>query len=146
MGARHPDYRRVKTHRSYTTAELASHCDVHVNTVRSWRRDGLQPVDDKRPVLFTGAAVRAFLKARRTDAKQPTGPGRIYCLPCRAPKVPAGGMVDYRPETATGGRLEGLCPDCDRMIFRRVSHALLPAICAGLHLQFPHAQPSLEEG
>jgi hypothetical protein len=55
-------------------------------------------------------------------------------------------MVDYRSETATGGRLEGLCPDCDRLIFRRVSYSQLSTVVAGLDVQFSHAQPRLKEG
>lgn len=146
MGRRHPDYRRVKLHHSYTLAELAAHFDIHINTVRSWQREGLKPVDDKRPALFHGSFVRAFLMSRRANAKRPTGPGRIYCLPCRKPKNPDGGTVDYRPETATAGRVEGLCPDCGRLIFRKVARAALASVAAGLDVQFPHAQPRLREG
>lgn len=146
MGTRHPDFRRAKTHRTYTFPELAALFDVHINTVRGWQRDGLAPVDDRRPTLFRGDAVREFLSRRRASAKQPCGPGRIYCLPCRGPKEPAGGMVDYEAQTPTSGWLVGLCPDCGRMMFRRVSKARLPDVTAGLDVQFPHAHPSLREG
>lgn len=139
MGRRHPDYRRIKLHRTYTIAELVGQFDVHANTIRNWRREGLEAIDDRRPALFHGSTVRAFLTGRRESAKKPTGPGRIHCLPCRAPKMPAGGMVDYRPETATGGKLEGLCPDCSRLIVRYVSRAQLSTITAGLDVQFPGA-------
>ncbi len=146
MGARHPDYRRAKVHRNYSLAELSSLFDVHINTLRNWQRQGLQPVDDKRPALFHGDAVRRFLQARRSGAKQPCGPGRIYCLPCHAPKVPAGGMVDYEPITDAGGKLVGLCPDCSRFMFRRVSLAQLDTIAAELDVQFPQAKSCLREG
>ena len=146
MGARHPDYRRIKKRRSYTIAEVTSLFDIHQNTLRNWRRQGLQPIDDRRPVLFHGASLRSFLQARRASAKQPCGQGRIYCLPCHAPKEPAGGMVDYQPITSASGRLVGLCPDCSRLMFRRVSLGQLHAVTAGLDVQSPQAQPSLGEG
>lgn len=146
MGRRHPDYRRVKLHRTYTLAEMTGLFGVHINTLRIWRRDGLNPIDDRRPALFHGAAIRRFLQSRRKTAKQPCGSGRIYCLPCRAPKRPAGGMVDYQPSSSAGGRLMGVCPDCDRMIFRRVSATDLQSVTVDLDLQITRAQRSLGEG
>ncbi len=145
MGTRNPNPRRFKIHRTYSVLELAAQAAVHPNTIRAWRRGGLTPIDKSRPVLFHGAAVRSFLETRRANAKQPTGPGRIYCLPCRAPQTPAGGMVDFVADTPTGGRLTGLCPLCDRMMFRRVSIADLPVVAAGLDLRVAHAESSLKE-
>lgn len=139
MGSRHPNHRRVKIHRTYSVRELVALFGLHANTIRNWRREGLQPVDDGRPVLFKGAIVAVFLQKRRQSAKQACGPGRLFCLPCRAPKDPAGGMVDYTPSTARGGSISGLCPDCERMMFRRVALARLPDVTGGLDVQFPHA-------
>lgn len=42
----------VKLHYSYSSSELAACCGVHKNTVRNWQRDGLEPNDEARPVLF----------------------------------------------------------------------------------------------
>lgn len=146
MGARHPDSRRAKVHRTYTLVELASLLDVHPNTVRNWRRDGLAPVDDRRPALFRGAEVRVFLAARRANGKRPCGPGQIFCLPCRSPKEPAGRMADYQPQTSTSGKLVGLCPDCGRLIYRRVSVGQLAVIAADLDLQLTQGDLGLDEG
>ena len=94
MGSRHPNPRLAKIHRSYSVEEMARLFKVHKNTVRNWLRQGLEPIDDQRPTVVRGEELRRFLTERRARAKQTCGPGRIYCLPCRAPKVPAGKMAE----------------------------------------------------
>lgn len=143
MGARHPNHRRIKLRQTYTVDELARLFDLHKNTVRSWRKSGLEPVDDGRPILFRGDVVVAFLKQRRMSAKQPCGPGRLFCLPCRKPQEPAGGMLDYTPATPTVGSLTGLCPVCDRMMFRRVSLHRVTAVAGQCDVQFQGEQARL---
>ena len=128
MGARHPNWRLVKTHRSYKTEELSRLFGLHKNTVRAWLKQGLTPIDNRRPALFHGATVAAFLRTRREKAKRPCAPGQLYCLRCRAPKDPAGDMADYVPITETRGNLRGLCPACEGWIHRGVRKADLPAI------------------
>ena len=121
MGYRHPNPRLAKIHRSYSVEDLARLFKVHKNTVRNWLKHGLQPIDAQRPILIRGQNVRRFLTERRLRGKQACGPGRIYCLPCRAPKVPAGNMVECVTVADTIGTLQGICPDCNRMIYRRVN-------------------------
>ena len=94
MGRRRPNPRLAKIHYSYSVDELARLYGVHKNTVRNWCKVGLKPIDDQRPILIRGQDARRFLTERRARTKQACGPGRIYCLPCRAPKVPAEKMAD----------------------------------------------------
>src|SRR4051812_832952 len=117
MATRRPNHRLLKHRRTYTVQELAHRLSIHENTVRAWYTDGLESIDDGRPMLFRGDAVSAFLQKRRAAKKQPCGVGRLYCLPCRTPREPAGGMLDYLPSTPTAGSLSGLCPACHRMMF-----------------------------
>src|SRR5688572_18309254 len=51
MGKRHPNWRRIKTHRSYPTEGLARTLGIHKNTVRSWMRGGLRTVEERREKL-----------------------------------------------------------------------------------------------
>ena len=71
MGKRHPNYRLVKIHRTYSVEEIARLFDKHKNTVRKWLKEGLQPIDKSRPVLALGSVLVAFFKARRMAAKRP---------------------------------------------------------------------------
>src|SRR3954454_7588800 len=94
MGTRHPNPRLAKIHRSYSVEELARLFNVHKNTIRAWFRQGLVAIDGQRPTVARGDETRRFLADRRARAKQACGPGRIFCLPCRAPKLPALKMAE----------------------------------------------------
>jgi len=144
---RSPNPRLAKTHRNYTVAEIAALFDVHKNTVHAWRKAGLAPIDDRRkPLLFLGAALSAFLDARRVKRKRPLRSGQIYCVGCRDAKEPALGMVEYVPLTATSGNLRGLCPTCERLIHRRVSRSKLNSILGSLEVTVTEAAPRIKDG
>ena len=110
MGKRHPNHRLVKIHRNYTVEEIASLFGIHKNTVRGWVKAGLPTCDDKRPMLILGRDLAAFLQARRTKNKQTCQPGEIYCVRCRAPKMPAGDMAEYLPSNREVREPEGDLP------------------------------------
>jgi Helix-turn-helix domain len=107
MGFRHPNPRLAKIHRSYSVEDASRLFKVHKNTVRHWLKQGLEPIDDRRPTLIRGQELRRFLTDRRARAKQVCGPGCIYCLPCRGPKVPAGNMAECITTGDTIGTLQG---------------------------------------
>jgi hypothetical protein len=117
----------VKIHRNYTVEEIAGSFAVHKNTVRNWMRHGLQAIDSRRPCIIRGQALADFLTASRKATKQSCLPNQFYCVGCRRPVTPAGGMVDYVPISARSGNLSGICPDCHRIIYRRSSFAGLDA-------------------
>ncbi len=127
MRRRQPNPTLAKRHFSYTVEEIACLYGIHKNTVRNWLRLGLTPIDDRRPIMVTGLVLNAFHASRRAKAKRPCGPGELYCVPCHKPQRPAGDMAEYYPLTATTGKLTGICPDCDRLLFQRVNAARLAA-------------------
>src|SRR5260370_38995105 len=121
MDKRHPNHRQVKIHRSYTVEEIASLFGIHKNTVREWIRAGLPVLDAKRPMLILGQELAAFLQARRIKNKQSCEPGQMYCFRCRAPKMAAGDMPAYLPQTEKLGWLKAICPDFQTIINPRGS-------------------------
>jgi hypothetical protein len=131
---------RVKLHRSYTVPELAACLAVHKNTIRNWQREGLEPVNSSRPILFDGASIRAFLMTRNKARKRPCAPGTLYCLRCREPRAPALGMVDYVPITPDSGNLRAHCGQCEGLMHRRARHADLARIMPGCAVQMAKAQ------
>jgi|SRR6516165_7187389 len=145
MGSRHPNPRLAKIHRNYSVEDTARLFNVHKNTVRNWLKNGLEPIDDQRPTLVRGEELRRFLADRRARAKQACGPGRIYCLPCRAPKVPAGKMAECVATGHTTWTLQGICPDCDRMIYRKVNPQKLDAVRGDLDVTVTQARPRIGE-
>jgi hypothetical protein len=145
VSKRHPNYRLVKTHRSYTVGEIALLFRRHKNTVRNWTREGLEPIDDQRPAVFDGKTLATFLQSRRARGKRPCAAGQIYCVACRAPQKPALDMADYLPVTATSGNLRGLCPACGRLMHRRVSKVRLSTIAGKLQIRFTDAPAHITE-
>lgn len=145
MGKRHPNYRLVKIHRNYTVEEIAKLYGVHKNTVRTWLKNGLATIDDKRPMLIHGQALYAFLQAKRVKHKRPCAPGEMYCVRCRAPKAPAGGMAEYRPVSDTLGNLIAICPDCEAMMNQRSSLTRLEQIRSQMDITFLQALPHIGE-
>jgi hypothetical protein len=145
MGRRHPNPRLVKVHRNYSVEEIARLFGLHKNTVRNWLKHGLAAIDDRRPMLILGRELSRFLHERRRNAKQSCGPGRIYCIACRAPKRPAGKMAECIPTGPHAGNLRGICPDCDRLIYRQVNLAKIDAVRGDLEITFTRPCPRIGE-
>jgi hypothetical protein len=145
MKRRHPNHRLVKIHRNYTVEEIAKLFGIHKNTVRHWIKEGLATIDDKRPMLILGHTLISFLHARRLKNKQTCKPGELYCVRCRAPKMPAGDMVEYFSITEKFGNLIAICPDCNSLMNRRVSMARIGEFSGKVDISFPEAFQHIEE-
>jgi hypothetical protein len=145
MRKRVPNPRRVKVHRPYTVDEAAQLFDCHRNTIRHWQKQGLEPVDGKRPIVFEGRTLAAFLEVRRGARRRRLRPGEIYCLPCREPREAAGDMAEYVPLTADRGNLRGICPTCGRLIHRAVGRAQLETVRGKLDVTFTEPSPRIRE-
>ena len=143
MTARRSNPYKVKQHRSYTAGELAACLGVHKNTVRNWRREGLEPVEPRRPLLFHGASVRAFLLKRNADRKRPCPPGTLYCLRCRQPSTPVPGTVQFVPMLPSGGNLRGICACCGLTMHRRTRDGDVARLKSRWPVQYPHGPSSL---
>jgi hypothetical protein len=125
---------RAKIHRNYTVEEIADLFGVHKNTVREWIKKGLPVNDDKRPLLVLGVELRSYIQAKRVEHKQKCKPCELYCLRCKVPQYPYGGMVDYEPSTDSIGRLIGICPICNGVINKFTSLVCLEGIYEGLDI------------
>jgi helix-turn-helix protein len=145
MGHRHSNPRLAKIHRNYSVEDVSRLFKIHKNTVRNWLKQGLEAIDDRRPTLIRGEELARFLTERRARSKQTCGPGRIYCLPCRAPKTPAGKMAECVPTGLTTGSLHGICPDCNRIIYRRVNPQNLAAVRGDLDINVTQPQVRIED-
>lgn len=140
MKKRRLNHRLVKINRNYTVEEVADLFGIHKNTVRNWIKHGLVLCDDKRPILFLGRNLQAFLHTKRIKNKQKCKPGELYCMKCRAPKKPAGDMVEYKQINETIGNLIATCTDCGKIMNRRVNPSKLEQIREHLDIPLPQAQ------
>ena len=143
--ARRFNFRRVKIHHRYTVSELAELLGAHRHTVRRWiAAKQLRTIDDRRQSLLRGVDVRDFDKARR-PIKQSCKAGELFCLRCRSPKRPACEMVDYVSYSMTRGAVRGICPTCEKLMYRAVARAKVEKIFAGLDIAFPRAEQRLDD-
>lgn len=110
---RNHNHRLVKYRRTYTFREIGELFGVHIRTVRSWRKAGLQVLPDSRlPALVLGGDLRTFLQVRRESRRCRLGDGQFYCQRCRCGRLP-------NPESSTvenSGRRLG--NDFEQIIFR----------------------------
>ena len=143
MSARRVNPRSIKVHRPYAVDEAAHALGVHPNTVRHWIGQGLPALASRRPTLILGSELRAFLTTRRQRSKCPCRPGTMYCLKCRAPRLPALGMVDFVTYSASGGNLKALCEHCGTVMHQRVARAALALKMPGIAVQIREAGPRL---
>ncbi|TCV81286.1 helix-turn-helix domain-containing protein [Sulfurirhabdus autotrophica] len=145
MKKQHPNHRHVKIHRSYSVEEIAKLFSVHKNTVRSWLKNGLTTVDNKRPMLIHGQTLYSFLQVKRVKHKRPCEPGEMYCVRCRSPKAPAGDMAEYQSKTDTLGNLVAICPDCEAIMNRRVCLSKLDEFRRYMDISIPQALKHIVE-
>ena len=144
MSRNRPDRRRVKLHRPYTVDEAARTLGVTKATVRRWLKNGLPTTDLCKPALIRGLDLAEFLKSE-AKAKQLCPPGECFCVKCRCPRKPDGGMAEYVVITETSGNLRGLCPSCGSWMHRRTSYAQLELIRSQLDVTIVEASRRLRD-
>ncbi|MGB0920493.1 MAG: helix-turn-helix domain-containing protein [Alphaproteobacteria bacterium] len=123
MAKRH-NWRAVKTHRSYTVDEIARLLSISKGTVRRWLKSDLPSLTDQRPALVLGKDLAAFLQAK-VKPKSHCALNEAYCFGCKAPRVFAGGFVDFKPDKPKTGNLVALCGDCDTIMNKRLAYRQL---------------------
>jgi DNA-binding XRE family transcriptional regulator len=120
--------RKIKIHSQYTYEQLADALGVSVQTVRSWRPEGLEVLVSQKPHLILGFAIKEFLNKRSNKPERRLARDQFLCMTCNAPRRAYGGMADYLPYNDTRGRLEALCEACQGLCGKFAS----PKICAEL--------------
>jgi hypothetical protein len=142
MSRRH-DPRRAKAHRYYDVADIARLYDVTVPTARKWRKEGLRPIEEKRPFLFAGSQLAEFIK-RKNKPRQPLQPGQIHCVGCKCAVEPVGNTALVRPMTPTSVQLIGHCP-AGHEVQVRVRIADLREKAGKLNLRYEDGAAPFEE-
>ena len=127
--------RLAHLHLTYTALEICDLYSVCLATVRRWHALGLTPIDRKRPFLYSGVELRAFIE-RHNPKRSPLMPGECYCTPCRRAVEPAGKLARIVPRTRTSADIVGVCPHCRRGVFRRVRLAELAFRAGNLTVQY----------
>lgn len=123
---RRPNHTLIKRNRSYDVTEAAAALQVTPHTVRGWLKQGLRTVTEKPPHLILGCDLRDFLQRRTRETRCAMTDGQFFCLTCKAPREPAGRMVDVVAQLGRTLRLVALCSECGRVCNRMIGPAQLP--------------------
>lgn len=114
-------YASIKAHRTYTIEELAECVGVTPQTVRTWIKEGLPAITDRRPFLIIGYLAKAFLRDRKMARKVKRADGDFYCVSCKQPRKAALGLTEITV-LANGRRaLKGFCEACETPCSRFLS-------------------------
>ncbi len=122
----------IKLSCTYDPAEIAKLFGIHRNTVRHWLKEGLVPIDDWRPIVVSGAALRAFIAGRQQARKQKCALGEFFCFRCRAPRKPWGGMADFSILNDKIAKAIAFCSVCETPMHRTIRRADLSKFVAQL--------------
>jgi len=137
--------RGIKKDRAYTIRETALQLGVHRRTVGRWLMMGLRCCRECRPILILGCDLNDFLHQQRAQKRRKCNQGQLYCVACRMPKDPAGGMADIIRTSTHAGLLRGICPDCGRLMHRAIGLAKLEAVARNLEVAPARAERRLED-
>ena len=114
----------IKTKETYTYQEICDLFKICRDTVKSWVRQGLTPINpDHNPKLIYGHDLKGFLKEKLQNRKHPLKSGESYCMKCRKGVLPALGSTQdiVKNRIGKGKRLlvkKGTCPYCGITVFR----------------------------
>jgi hypothetical protein len=133
-GRRYP-VNLIKLSCIYDPAEIAKLFGIHRNTVRHWLKEGLAPIDDRRPILISGAALKAFISGRQRARKKKCASCEFFCFRCRAPRKPWGGMADFSILNDKIARAIAFCSVCETPMHRTIRRADLPKFTAAIEQQ-----------
>ena len=140
---RRANWRKVKTHLTYTYDEAARTLGVHKRSVMGWAQNGLPVFTDQRPHLIRGDDLRSFLRRKTESRKTPLKLTEFYCLKCRAARAPAGEMADCQAGETGPAMLQALCPVCMGTMFKRVARNRIGDLRAKLDVTFRRGDGTL---
>ena len=122
------DVRRIRQSRCYTIQELSSLLGITKGTVRAWLKLGLAKLDDVKPFLIPGDALKNWLTARRQSRRQRCQPHELFCCRCRKPRQAKPWSVEIKLRNAKTITICGLCEVCGAKMNRGGSVARLQEI------------------
>lgn len=118
--------RGIKGNRAYTYEEAAEAICVTSQTIRAWRKIGLNVMTEQTPHLILGCALKSFITERAAKCRTQLQADQVYCLACKAARHPYGMMADYVPKDGTTGHLKTLCDHCGSCCVRFIKASDLP--------------------
>ncbi len=115
--------KKIKDKKSYSFQQLAEILCIHVRTVQTWYKSGMQILEGTAcPYLVMGKDVKQFLKNLSDSKKIKLDKGQCYCVVCHVAVAPLN--PEIHPNNKKIGKdkesisLIGKCPHCNRGVRR----------------------------
>lgn len=109
---------------------------LSTQTVRSWRKQGLIVMTEKKPHLILGEHLIEFVEVRQKPRVK-MEPDQFRCFTCKLPRRALDSVVFYTDLTASRGQLEAFCEDCGAKCSRFSSRAKLPDLTQFFEVVMP---------
>lgn len=117
-----PRMNRIKSLHLYTIFEASEVTGVSPRTIRNWATKGLRLMQDDGPALVRGDDLIVFIKGQRNQRRQSLSLDRFFCLRCRAPRAPAGGLAEC-VEHNSRVTLIAICEACETILRKPLARA-----------------------
>ncbi|SHK90303.1 hypothetical protein SAMN05444414_102193 [Roseovarius marisflavi] len=125
----------VKSALTYDVSEAAKALGKSPATIRNWVKDGLPVMSSKKPLLFSGLALREYLRAKYRAKKTPLASDELYCPSCKTGRKPAAMTVEAFSNSTKTTRLLGICSHCDAYSSRIISNGKSDAFAQTFHVK-----------
>lgn len=113
----------IKTKRSYSAVQISELLNVHIRTVQSWKKQGLNIVEGTyHPYLVMGEDLKVFLINQSKKRKTTLNSDEFYCLSCKKP-VKAQFIQNQNNHRRIGKNkisvtIQGICETCGKKVNR----------------------------
>jgi integrase len=94
----------------------------------NWIGRGLNPIDDKKPQLFSGHKVSQFIEKMRWPQGRPSANGKLFCAECSGFKTIVSNTIKTMQAALTCFSVTGECTDCHNMLQTIAKHDQLQQI------------------
>ncbi len=113
-------HNRVRYWYAYDLEEICalfSDTGLHVQTVRTWIKDGLKTIDGGKPALVYGHNLIEFIKRHNAKGKCALPFEQFYCLKCHDARPPFRGQVIIKPQHSFL-KVSSHCRACKTLMFK----------------------------
>ena len=125
----------VKSALTYDVSEAAKAFGKSPATIRNWVKDGLPVMSSKKPLLFSGLALREYLRAKYRAKKTPLAFDELYCPSCQTGRKPFAMTVEAFTNSPKTTRFLGTCSHCDGCSSRIISNSKASLFAQTFHVK-----------
>ncbi|MFN3765193.1 MAG: tyrosine-type recombinase/integrase [Aliihoeflea sp.] len=111
-GKKRPDGRAIRVTKTYTVAELAAATNKTQGTIYDWVSQGLPTIDARKPLMFHGSDVKAWLDKRWGGRRNKLALGELPCMGCKKARQPLPQTVRFEARPNGSMNAKAPCPVC----------------------------------